>query len=90
MVGDKCFQASQKQNKQRCKVYFYQNFFLVVHRKQSKELPYRLKAIYVQECKTSVKQSKCLKISGMMKLCLAVKRLKDDIVEILTYMNFAI
>ncbi len=75
---------------QRCTVHFYRNIFSVTPREKMKAVTLLLKAIHSHEskeaaCEKAIQVAQKLKA---MKLAKAAQKVKDNIEETLTYMDF--
>ena len=75
---------------QRCTVHFYRNVFTVTPKKKVKEVARMLKAIHAQEDKVAaIEKAKAVEAKlRNMKLIKAADKVRDNIKETLTYMNF--
>ena len=97
IIGDKALgmveaigQVFPKARYQRCIVHFYRNVFTVTPRKKGKEVAKMLKAIHAQEDKeAALEKARAVeeKLRGM-KLSKAADKVRDGILETLTYMSF--
>lgn len=97
IIGDKALgmveaigQVYPKARYQRCTVHFYRNVFSVTPRKKIKEVAKMLKAIHAQEDREAALE-KAGAVEGKlrkMKLAKAADKVRDGILETLTYMSF--
>ena len=97
MVGDKCLgmleavgEVFPEAKYQRCTVRFYRNVFSVTPRSKVKLVAKMFKAIHAQESKKATREKAKAVVEEplSMKLKEAAKKVKDSIVETLTYCNF--
>ena len=75
---------------QRCIVHFYRNIFTVTPNKRVKEVAKMLKAIHAQEDKEAALEKAAAVEEKLrsMKLSKAADKVRDSILETLTYMSF--
>lgn len=97
IIGDKALGMVEAINQvfphakyQRCIVHFYRNVFTVTPKKKVKEVARMLKAIHAQEDKIAAfEKAKAIEAKLRdMKLIKAADKVRDNINETLTYMNF--